>query len=893
MFLDFVLMLVAIFGILGYCGMAKKVRALEMRFDILERLMVSLPKPDKAFAPNNAPAEQASVEKTPSSEDSFFPISQASRLPSSDYRAEAAARARSGFDEFGHAAPLDALPVSEVDAALAAHVAPTPGAMPERPTPRPAPAPAVPTAWAHATDTLMGLVRKNPFASLGVMLMLVGVGFLFAWLAASNILPPALRVALLATAGIGVFAAGIHQEKPRYALAMNLQGGALALEFLCALWAYHGYELITPTAAFVWMGALSTVSIGWAMFKRRALFAFMGLAGSLLTPIFASTGHGEFSSLVMYCAWVSALAIGAGVYLRVPALVSTAIAGVSALLGAALGIRHGSALLSGVGLIAMSAAYSAVAVTWTSKAFDWAKRQQASVVSVLMGAPLVMAGFLYGRADLTAKSCAIGLGVTAAVYVLRSFVASDTWKAGLFCIGAGMGLVAIGVGLDGAGRVLALSAASMGLIMIARSMTAPWVRIGALVYWGFAVGMGFDALVSGNSLSAMPLGISGLVALAAGYSAKGSRLGVLYTLSAPLILCTATLWGHPANAPFVATIWFCAWAALSYAAGRALRWPELRMSAAWLFIAGAEFVPNSVSGQDVASLVRREVILLTWALEIAALVWLFHKDVLLRQAARLLSGNQEELTHVEQTAERSNLSWATLALPAIASTEVIRMMDAFGRENTAILGTLLALWAVWHLLSRLFAKKSGFEGQAKASAQAATLLLLLNVLTAQPGFGWLAVQWAALAALAFGAYRLPLTNYRQELQVTAGAGGIALLGTLLRGIGSTYGHNLNVLNLLITRDMQPWISVLWAAAGITVVALASQRSNRKMWVGGGIAVLVLIAKMLLIDLSTFTLPAKVAVFMVTGLAFVALGYFCPLPPGEASEPDDGEVGNPG
>ena len=38
--------------------------------------------------------------------------------------------------------------------------------------------------------------------------------------------------------------------------------------------------------------------------------------------------------------------------------------------------------------------------------------------------------------------------------------------------------------------------------------------------------------------------------------------------------------------------------------------------------------------------------------------------------------------------------------------------------------------------------------------------------------------------------------------------------------------------------------------------------------------------MLMIDLSTFSLVAKVSVFLFMGVAFIALGAFCPLPPDE-------------
>ena len=97
-----------------------------------------------------------------------------------------------------------------------------------------------PSVWGQGIETAMSLFKANPFASMGVLLVLIGVGFLFSLLAASNILPPFIRVFLVAAGGAALFGYGLYQESKRPGLAANLQGGGIAIEFLCALWAYHG-----------------------------------------------------------------------------------------------------------------------------------------------------------------------------------------------------------------------------------------------------------------------------------------------------------------------------------------------------------------------------------------------------------------------------------------------------------------------------------------------------------------------------------------------------------------------------------------------------------------------------------------------------------------------------
>jgi uncharacterized membrane protein len=144
-------------------------------------------------------------------------------------------------------------------------------------------------------------------------------------------------------------------------------------------------------------------------------------------------------------------------------------------------------------------------------------------------------------------------------------------------------------------------------------------------------------------------------------------------------------------------------------------------------------------------------------------------------------------------------------------------------------------------------------------------------------------QWIGLGLLALMAHDQLRYNKRPALALR-GLAGIVLIGSLLRAIGTAYGLQSGALALALIREMQPWISLLWAAGGVAVVVLASARKLRPMWMGAGIALGLLIAKMLLVDLSAFTLAAKVGVFLAVGLVFIGLGYFCPLPPESPAQP---------
>lgn len=824
---------VAVLVVWGYVKLSRQIQTLERRVQQLEARRAAVPP---------LPAANAANAGTRPADAPWPDVHRGAAAPSNPVPGPAPMRP----------------PVQDVTAV------PAPRAMP-RPDPwAPAAAKPVapPSAWAQTADTLMGLVRKNPFASLGVLLLLVGVGFLFSLLAASNILPPALRVWLLAGAGAGVFGIGLKQEGPRYGLALNLQGGAMALEFLCVLWAYHGYGLLTSTTAFVLLGGLSTLSVGWATRKRRGLFVVMGLAGALGTPLFASTGQGVYSGLVLYGAWVSALGIASALRLGLPFLASAALAGLSVLLGAALCIPHGATLVTAVTLVVLTAAYCGAALFWVTRGQAWSARQQASVVGLLVGAPLVMAGLLHAGADLSVQACALVIGLAALADLVAIRVAPPAWRAGLLAMGAALGLVAIGVGLDGPSRALALSASALGLVMMARASDKPWAGLAALVYWGGSTLMGLDELRAGGALSAMPLGISGAVALAAGYLLRASPLGDLYTISAPVVLGLALLHQH-LDEPMAIAVWGLVWAVLALSLAGGLRWAALRRSAAWLVPAGwVLYMADLPADWRDMDLVVREALLLGWLLAGGVLVW----------SLRLEAGVVAALT---------------LLPPVLTSWELHRVLPLAGASSATVLMALMLLWCGWTLLVSVMR----WDGKAMVAGALAAGWLVLNVLAARPGLSTEAAQWASLAALLVALRLRPEADIRRWGNAARGLAGAVLLGTALRAVGVAYGLDHGAWVLLFQRVMQPWVSLFWAAAGIAVVAYASRTDNRQLWTVGGAVILLLMAKMLLVDLSAFSLAAKVAVFMVIGLAFVALGYFCPLPP-EDDDPADAEDDDP-
>jgi uncharacterized membrane protein len=130
-----------------------------------------------------------------------------------------------------------------------------------------------------------------------------------------------------------------------------------------------------------------------------------------------------------------------------------------------------------------------------------------------------------------------------------------------------------------------------------------------------------------------------------------------------------------------------------------------------------------------------------------------------------------------------------------------------------------------------------------------------------------------------------LTSAVLNATLLTSVGLLATAGAILQFVGAREGLDQMVLMLLFDERMQSTVSILWAAFGLVIVASGSSRKARDVWVLGAIGLAALVVKMFVVDLASLSLPTKVGTFMVVGVLFIVLGYFCPLPASAARRGD--------
>lgn len=84
--------------------------------------------------------------------------------------------------------------------------------------------------------------------------------------------------------------------------------------------------------------------------------------------------------------------------------------------------------------------------------------------------------------------------------------------------------------------------------------------------------------------------------------------------------------------------------------------------------------------------------------------------------------------------------------------------------------------------------------------------------------------------------------------------------------------------------VQTGISILWTLLAMALMVFAQRRALRTLWLVGAALLALVVAKLLLVDMSSAEGWQRIVTFIAVGILMLVIGYFVPLPPRKEDKP---------
>jgi uncharacterized membrane protein len=764
------------------------------------------------------------------------------------------------------------------------------------------------------------LTGGNTVVRVGVIVLFFGVAFLLRYAYEHVHTPIELRLAGLAAGATALLAVGWRLRERRAGYALALQGGGIGVLYLVIFAAFRLYNLIPAGPAFALLVGVAAFSAVVAVIQDSRSLAVLGVSGGFLAPILASTGGGSHVALFSYYAVLNAgiLAVAWFKAWRILNLVGFAF---TFAIGTVWGVqfyRPEHFATTEPFLVLFFLFYVAIPLLFARRQAGRLERYVDA--TLVFGVPLVAFGLQSGLVRGIEYGAAWSAFALAALYLV---LARTVWRR------AGERLRLLAESFLALGVVFATLA--IPLALEGRWTSAAWALEGAAIVWvgvrqqrlaarlfglalQFLAGLAFLADPS-RVAGALPL--ANTFYLACLFLALGGFFCAWYLdrhhaavtrgerIVAHVLFGWGILWwvvgglheidhhvGYPYRTQasllfFTGSCVLFSWlhARLDWRAARHVALAQLPLMIIYAVVAAGDYQHPFARIGWVAWPVAFAAHLLvlrrheargsrfqSWLH--AAGLWLFAA-----LASWEVAWAIDEL--VRGKAVWPLIAWsvvpgALLALLALRGTRlgwpVVAHRDAYLVAGSAPLAVFLALWA---LLVNFVSNGDPAPLPYVPVLNPLDLAVLGAVLVVALWF----VEGRKLGIPAFATVS-PAPGY----VLAAAAGFMWVNAVLLRTLHHWAAVPFDFDRMLQSDLVQTSFSILWTLIALATMVLATRRGLRAAWLAGGALLLVVVAKLFVVDLSNVGTIARIVSFIGVGVLMLVVGYFSPVPPKVREEP---------
>ena len=764
----------------------------------------------------------------------------------------------------------------------------------------------------------------NVSAKAGVLVSLIGLGFLIREASERGLIRLTIEMRLVAVAvfGLALLALGWRLRGRRPVYGLSLQGGGIATLYLTLYAAFAVYDLLAAPLALSSVVAITVGAGVLAVAQDSRSMAVLGIIGGFLAPVLAYSQPDDHILVFGFYTILNAAILAVAWFKTWPEL---NLLGFGLTFGIAafwLSERHaqddwGSAQPF-VALFAVM--YMAIPVLFAAR--------EATGVRGPWTAPLVFGTpfAALGLQQLLIGHTEYGLAISAlALAAVHAALASVTRRMGEssrelaeahLSLGAAFTAIAVPLALDAnyTSAVWALQGVALLVFGLRRTRLLPLASgAGLLALAGAAFVVHLDEslpypasaplLANEHFLGAAVLAAAGAASGRLLYGARGRfALGALEP-AAQIALAWAACWwlaaglleiGHQAPdawlSPALAFVVFSFGAATL--SSRRLKWPHLDGLGLLLLpaLAGALYAALVVQAHPLDRY--------GWAAWPASIAVYY---VCLRR--------REDLFPRLQSAQHAGGYWL---LAILAGFEAFWQTDQFADGAwpfAAGTATLLALVGGTLLGRRLLAWPlskhwRSYIGAGAGPVLALTAALIFLAIALSPGafpplphlplLNPLALLTALLLAVAFAWKRRAAAEsdkgpaFESLVGVSwapllAAAGVVFATMSAARAVHHWLDVPFDAESLFGSTALQSSLSIIWASMALGGMVAGVRLADRAVWTAGASFMGVVVVKLFLVDLSSLSALGRVVSFIGVGVLLLVVGYLAPVPPPQPAD----------
>ena len=758
----------------------------------------------------------------------------------------------------------------------------------------------------------------NTIVRVGLVILFVGLAFLIKYSVEHQLVPVELRVAIVAATGLALLVIGWRLRARRAEYALSLQGAGVAVLYLTVFGALRLYGLLPAGAAFVLLAVIAVLSAFLAIAQDSLALAVFGAAGGFLAPILASTGGGSHVMLFSYYLVLNA-GIVAVAWFRAWRVLNLVGFLFTFLIGLAWGLRsyrpeHFDT--TEPFLVAFFLIYVAIAILFA--------RQQSPAHrnyvdgTIVFGTPIaafgLQAGLMRGSEFGLAFSSLAGAALYLALAALLQRARRERWSLlaeAFLALGVVFASLAIPLGLDARWTSAAWALEGAAVVWVGVRQRRPLARaFGALLELGAGAAFfhAYPRLPEGPPLADAVFVGALLVSLAGLWTQRVlSRAGDAVSSEEHAVAPAYFLWGiawwlfaggHEIHVfiedPYRvnAMLAFVSATAIAFDfvsvrwQWREARRPAWALAPALFVLALASFATQPHPAANAGWLawpfaLAVHFLLLRRGEESIRAPWLAVLHALGVVVPAILGAIELEWLAAEYSERGSAWSLAARIVVPAALVLLISSRAADARWPVASHAGAYRLGGVIPLVAAMALWSLHINVSHAGGSYPLPYFPLLNAIDLGHIFAALAIVNAWLALRRSG-LEAPFA-----LRGTAGAaiaGAIAFIwlnAVLLRTLHHWDHIPYEFDAMASSVEVQAALSVFWAFLALATMIVAARIGRRILWMAGAGLMVVVVAKLVLVDLSHLGGIERIVSFIGVGVLMLVIGYFSPVPPRRA------------